>query len=415
MYPGNATSTGASSQPTNQPLDVQLDAPLMPSTPSVGWMEVTDRQYTRRLELGECSDSEVDFLLKPHQPPPKYGDREPRDRQLKTVTISEKRSCDLPSVPSAPVDEKFEMPRLTPFDDERYQQPQVRPASTLLMPTMPTPISVSDIGNILKPFTGQQNVDKWLQSFELYTSFKRMLSTDKLGLLQVMLTEQAADWLAALPRSSKLQYDILVTALKKRYGLSEAEQWKAEKDLWGRMQGSSESVDEYVTTMQLMANKVSMPAETLKKAIIQGLKPELRLFVLNAKAKDIQELLVVARTCEAARSADGNQKTNIDTLTDMVGSLLSKVSDLTTQKEQSAKRVQFVETAMSSRESTPQYEQSSPHDKQRQYRHTQQMKNSSQNQYDGGQRTSYQRTRPQFATRTGYQPQSSQWPQQPAE
>jgi len=137
-------------------------------------------------------------------------------------------------------------------------------------------------------------------------------------------------------------------SFKKRYGLSEAEKWKAEKEIWARVQGADESVQNYVTAMQLMANKVSMSSDTLKKAIIQGLLPELRLFVLNAHAQDIQELLAVAKTCETARAVKSHQQSNIDNLTDMVGSLLNKVTQLA-NKETAIKRVQFVETAVQSR------------------------------------------------------------------
>ena len=214
--------------------------------------------------------------------------------------------------------------------------------------------SVSDILHMVKPFTGKENADRWLHTFELYAIFKNSIDEEKLSSLKLMLTEHAADWLTALPAPSISTYNYLVMAFKKRYGLSEAAKWKAEKDIWGRVQDKDESVDDYVTTMQLMANKVSMPSETLLKAIIQGLQPELRLFVLNSKASDIQELLTIARTCEAARSADTKQSSNIDTLTDMVGSLIAKVSQLTTD-EQVNKKVKFAETAVSS-ERTGQHE-----------------------------------------------------------
>jgi hypothetical protein len=126
--------------------------------------------------------------------------------------------------------------------------------------------------------------------------------------------------------------------------------------------------------MQLMANKVNMPSDTLKKAIIEGWKPELRLFVLNANAKDIQELLSVARNCEAARSADTQSTSTINNLTDMVGSLITKVNQLTTTTaEQNNKKITFAEAAMSSEDSGKRFDvslkqpTSSDRDYQRQY------------------------------------------------
>ena len=236
--------------------------------------------------------------------------------------------------------------------------PGYEQSSTVQLQRSQYTVSVSDILHMVKPFTGVENAERWLQTFELYANFKNLLEIEKLGLFKLMMTEQASDWLTALPEVTTVSFSALVSAFKKRYDLSEAAKWKAEKDIWGRVQGKTESVDDYVTSMQLMANKVSMPAGTLKKAIIQGLQPELRLFVLNANAKDIQELLTVARTCEAARSADIHQTSNIDVLTDMVGSLVTKVSQLaTTTDEHNIKRVTFADAAISSENSESQFKE----------------------------------------------------------
>jgi hypothetical protein len=72
-----------------------------------------------------------------------------------------------------------------------------------------------------------------------------------------------------------------------------------------------------------------MPQDTLKDAIIQGLNPELRLFVLNAKVPDIPTLLTVARTCEAARSP-GRVKSSDDIaqLKGMVNSLNNQMDKI---------------------------------------------------------------------------------------
>jgi hypothetical protein len=84
--------------------------------------------------------------------------------------------------------------------------------------------------------------------------------------------------------------------------LAEPEKWRQTKDIWRRKQGESESVADYVTAMHITATRVGMPSETLKEAIIQGLKLELRLFVLTNSVEDILHLLKLARICEAARS-----------------------------------------------------------------------------------------------------------------
>jgi hypothetical protein len=52
-----------------------------------------------------------------------------------------------------------------------------------------------------------------------------------MGLFKLMLTEQAADWMTALPATTETRFDSLVLAFKKRYDLSEAAKWKSEKDI----------------------------------------------------------------------------------------------------------------------------------------------------------------------------------------
>ena len=220
----------------------------------------------------------------------------------------------------------------------------------------PTPmVSLSDISFMVKPFAGtansEQSAEKWLHSFDLYCQFKNIEGQAKLNLFKLMLTDQAAAWLMALPDSITRSWDTLLTAFHQRYGLTEAEKWKYNKDIWSREQGENQTVDDYVTSMQIIANRVGMSQDTLKEAIIQGLKPELRLFVLNAQASDIPSLLHVARTCEAARSADkpSKQADGIQELRTMVSTLMykmDKLSDKDDNKVASEKRVTFAQAAV---------------------------------------------------------------------
>jgi hypothetical protein len=115
-----------------------------------------------------------------------------------------------------------------------------------------------------------------------------------------------------------------------RYGWTEAEKWRFNKEIWSQEQSENQTVDDYVTSMQIRATRVGTPQHTLKYAIIQGLKPELRLFVLNAKIPDIPTVLTVARTCEAARSADKVKSSDdIGQLKAMVNSLINKMDKIT--------------------------------------------------------------------------------------
>jgi hypothetical protein len=90
------------------------------------------------------------------------------------------------------------------------------------------------------------------------------------------------------------------------------DRWRRTAEIWSRKQGPNESVDDYVAAMQSAASRVNMPEDYLADAILQGLKPELRLFVLYAGVETIPEILKIARTSEAAHSADRSITTTSD-------------------------------------------------------------------------------------------------------
>jgi hypothetical protein len=66
----------------------------------------------------------------------------------------------------------------------------------------PASLSISDTTFTLKSFSGAANTEdkaeKWLESFLLYTDFKRMSPDDSLRLFKLLLTDQADDWLFVL-------------------------------------------------------------------------------------------------------------------------------------------------------------------------------------------------------------------------
>lgn len=204
-----------------------------------------------------------------------------------------------------------------------------------------TSVSMSDVTSIVKPFNGLQPADKWLQQFQLYTTYKHIAGKEKIDLFRLLLTDTASDWLSTLSPPIVASEATLFAAFQNRFGMTQAQKWRTEKELWSRDQQDKETVDEYVTIMQVVANRVGMGPEQLLKLIIQGLKPELRLFVLNARVANIEELLSIARTCEAARQVDKpSHQSSIDVLTEVVGSLAVAVAELTSKSSTTTPVVQ---------------------------------------------------------------------------
>jgi hypothetical protein len=144
-------------------------------------------------------------------------------------------------------------------------------------------LSISDAAFALQPFTGSSHcgdqAEKWLEQFSRYVAFKKLTEDDQLQLFQLLMKDQAADWLTSLPRFRKDDIHVLKDEFMKRHQMTRVEKWRQTADIWKRRQGLTEPVDDYIAAMQAAARRVKMAQFSLADAVIQGLRPEIRLHV----------------------------------------------------------------------------------------------------------------------------------------
>ena len=256
-----------------------------------------------------------------------------------TDAISEAVNRSRSTKPSNNLNDRWFL-RRRPDQDPTMQAASAAPSAPALFPNpvnndasppafSARPISMADVTAAVKPFTGREQVDYWLGQFNRFLNYRKVVGQDRIDLFTLLMQGAARDWLSTLPPATLATETVLFTEFKNRFGLSPAQKMRTERELWSRDQLDSETVDEYVTTMQVIANRIGMSHENLLRMIIQGLKPELRLFTMNADVKTIKELLSVARMCEAARGVDKQSPTSsIAVLTEVVGSLALKIEKL---------------------------------------------------------------------------------------
>jgi hypothetical protein len=117
--------------------------------------------------------------------------------------------------------------------------------------------------------------------------------------------------------------------------------------------------------MQAAGNRVNMPENYLADAILQGLKPELRLFVQHSGANTIPKILKVARISEAAHLADqsathmSDVNTKLDFVMQQQAETMKALKSMEQSNQRSAsrsdpltlnKKVTFVQSAISENE-----------------------------------------------------------------
>jgi hypothetical protein len=163
------------------------------------------------------------------------------------------------------------------------------------------------------------------------------------------MKDQAADWLTSLPRFRKDDIHVLKDEFMKRHQMTRVEKWKQTADIWRRRQGPAEPLDDYIAAMQAAARRVKMSQSSLADAIIQGLRPEIRLHVLHAGSETLEQILEAARISEAAHSANIGQATSTDKLAVKVEQLLDRLTAQTTTTPDpilQPKRVTFTQSAV---------------------------------------------------------------------
>ena len=120
----------------------------------------------------------------------------------------------------------------------------------------------------------------WLQYFFRYKDYKGLNGEEAATLFRLLQREDAVGWLQTLSHAELEDFYSLVEAFKSLFCLSPELVWLAESEVWTQNQAAAESVDKFVTRVRRSARRANMTDASLNNAIIQGLRPPIRMAVL---------------------------------------------------------------------------------------------------------------------------------------
>ena len=292
------------------------------------------RPFSPQPQYHTLSDDSA-ITLRYRLPKPQGDSRPPTYRDTEDTHIGQQRT----TPPFRPPNHQQQWQSNTrPIIPQTYHYAQHQPQFTShsQTPTSHPRGSVTTISDklcSLEPFTGdiaKTTAEKWTEQFELYVDFKQMQQEQTLRLFKLLMHGSAASWLSALPAADKTNLTDVLQAFQSRYGLSKVQMAKTERDMWLREQGVNESVDDFVSAVTNEATRVKMSDEQLQRVLIQGFKPAIRMQVMSAgNCNTIQQMLLVARGCEAAQSGDRpSQTTTNENLSALMMQLMAKVSNV---------------------------------------------------------------------------------------
>jgi hypothetical protein len=96
----------------------------------------------------------------------------------------------------------------------------------------------------------------------------------------------------------------LKKSLEERFKAPELLKWQEAATVWTRAQALDEGTDSYVSSMLKLAKRVPIASDDsqLLYAVMKGLRPAIRAYVMQQKCKTIDELLIAARIAELSSS-----------------------------------------------------------------------------------------------------------------
>jgi hypothetical protein len=140
------------------------------------------------------------------------------------------------------------------------------------------------------------------------------------------MIDEAASWVRALPKETSSNIKELYREFAKRFSLTDLDRWNKASMIWSRAQGPDEKVDKYVSEIRSAARVVPITDNTvLKFAIIRGLRPDIRLHVLQSSPTTIDDVLKAARVAETAIAAS-QPTSEVGELRKQIASLIEKLS-----------------------------------------------------------------------------------------
>lgn len=166
--------------------------------------------------------------------------------------------------------------------------------------------SVSD--TIISPekFYGRsnENPEDFLAYFQRYSDFKQLRDRQKADLFGMLMRGGALDWYLTLDADVQQSFERLSESFKDAYFRPEQLRYADVSALYSSPQGPQESTMDYVTRLRKMAKRLELTEEMLHMAVLSGLRPHLRVHILQQGLQTLEDTVKQARLIESSTSSD---------------------------------------------------------------------------------------------------------------
>ena len=154
----------------------------------------------------------------------------------------------------------------------------------------------------------EEGAENWLRHFQNYCAYKGYPDQKKLQLFKVLMVQNAALWMDALTETIAGDLTQLIAAFGERYKTPQILKYRCSQELFNRRQQENESVDDFIAHLKKLSRIVEAEDKMTIMAIMNGLKPNIKLYVMQQKPENLDALLQAARVAEVTAPSQGPQE-----------------------------------------------------------------------------------------------------------
>jgi len=204
-----------------------------------------------------------------------------------------------------------------------------------------TTVIMADASLVPPAFNGASgtDADAWIRKFINYCEFRHLEGDDRLPLLRLLLVDAASDWVQGLPAGVAENFDLVLESFRDRFVTNAASKIANLHEFWNRRQQEGQSAEDFINATRRIATKIPVTDEAvICHAAINGLRDDVKRFVILKGAETLDEAITAARLAEAAavHVPDTSDKTMAKDIHDLKAMFVKLVTNSSSASNQPA-------------------------------------------------------------------------------
>jgi len=166
-----------------------------------------------------------------------------------------------------------------------------------------TTVIMADASLVPPAFNGTSgtDADAWIRKFVNYCEFRHLEGDDRLPLLKLLLVDAASDWVQSLPADVAENFDLVLESFREKFITNAASKIANLHQFWNRRQQDGQSAEDFINATRRIATKIPVTDEAvICHAAVNGLRDDIKRFVIMKGVETLDEAITAARLAEAA-------------------------------------------------------------------------------------------------------------------